>query len=402
MTLIRSFCLKKAFLLIIFAVISVSLYAENIFSLTKPKYLNVRSAAQGGYHVTDYSDFFTLVRNPAGLGYLKNATMYTGLGVNLSSTSAEAMSCVTGLLREKPTDSQKEETAESIDSLLNKGIISIDASLTGPFCAGFVKNGFGFGFFHSNSCKSLIISETSAGFLTSSEYSIYNGYGFKFNITKNHSLGFGLSIDIFAMMPEIAYTGELSGLMNALYTRNLDDFPVYALFGASANGGMIYSYRSIFEIAVVYNNGFAPYYMNSTTYKDYTSNLFNLFKFDFSTPYLFVPELNAGIAFKLPCAWTNGVLYDWKLRIDYNNLLSFFSEEKLSRNAVLNLTVGTEVSFFNTIIIRAGMAESYLCAGFGIKLDYLNIDVALYGKEIGNEPGDYHQTNIALSVSFQK
>ncbi len=394
--------MKKAFLVIIFAVISVSLYAENIFSLTKPTYLNVRSAAQGGSHVTDHSDFFTLLRNPAGLGYLKNATLYTGIGVNLSSTSAEALSCAVGLLRENPSDSEKEETAENIDSLLNKGVIIVDASLAGPFCAGFVKNGFGLGFFHSNNSKSLIISETSAGFLTSSEYSIYSGYGFKFNISKNHSLGFGCSVDMFAVMPETVYTGELSRLMNAFYSRNLDDFPVYSMFGASLNGGMIYSYRSVFEIAVVYNNGFAPYFMKRMTYKDYTSNLFNLFMFDFSTTYLFVPELNAGIAFKLPCAWTNGVLYDWKLRVDYNNLLTFFSGEKLSRNAVLNLTIGTEISFFNTIIIRAGMAESYLCAGFGIKLDYLNIDVALYGKEIGNEPGDYHQTNIALSVSFQK
>jgi hypothetical protein len=53
------------------------------------------------------------------------------------------------------------------------------------------------------------------------------------------------------------------------------------------------------------------------------------------------------------------------------------------------------------ICLRAGIRDLYLSAGVGLDLTYLRVDLAMYGKEIGLDPGDRPLLNIALSPLFE-
>jgi hypothetical protein len=84
---------------------------------------------------------------------------------------------------------------------------------------------------------------------------------------------------------------------------------------------------------------------------------------------------------------------------DYRDFLDLF--KPIYRNPILNATLGTEVIFLDVISLRAGINETYLATGLGLDLTLFQIDLALYGKELGIDPGKRPLLNMDLSLSFQ-
>ena len=58
--------MKKLLTVLFCLIISVCLFAQT----------DVRSYGMGGYHVTDYSDVYTTLKNPASLAYAKKHSLY--------------------------------------------------------------------------------------------------------------------------------------------------------------------------------------------------------------------------------------------------------------------------------------------------------------------------------------
>ena len=112
-------------------------------------------------------------------------------------------------------------------------------------------------------------------------------------------------------------------------------------------------------------------------------------------------SLAVGVGIKIPTGFTFGVISSWTAYVDHENVFEFFKEDNL-RNPLLGLNVGTEIELFKTILLRVGMNDSYLSAGCGLKLGVFRIDAALFGSELGLEPGSKPNLNAALSISFQK
>lgn len=47
-----------------------------------------------------------------------------------------------------------------------------------------------------------------------------------------------------------------------------------------------------------------------------------------------------------------------------------------------------------------GIKECYPSAGVGLDLSIVNLDVSIFGSELGLQPGSVPQYNMALSLSF--
>ena len=108
-----------------------------------------------------------------------------------------------------------------------------------------------------------------------------------------------------------------------------------------------------------------------------------------------------GIGIKIPTSFTFGIISSWTAYVDHENILVFFDENNL-RNPILGFNAGTELELFKTIRLRLGINESYLSAGVGLKLGVFHVDAAIFGSELGLEPGAKPNLNAALSISFHK
>ena len=76
--------LKKLFLLTILIVASALVFAETTTTaVNEPGMIDVRSLGMGGTHIVDTNDFYTLLKNPAGLAYTGKKNMISVIAVNV-------------------------------------------------------------------------------------------------------------------------------------------------------------------------------------------------------------------------------------------------------------------------------------------------------------------------------
>ncbi len=113
-------------------------------------------------------------------------------------------------------------------------------------------------------------------------------------------------------------------------------------------------------------------------------------------------KLTLGTAVSFPTFFTKGVIGSWTVYLDMRDALPFFTakEDILSSSPLLSLAAGMEIVIFKTIALRGGICGPYLAAGAGIDLTPLHLEFAIYGKELGLEPGVQPQLHGAFSLSF--
>jgi hypothetical protein len=62
------------------------------------------------------------------------------------------------------------------------------------------------------------------------------------------------------------------------------------------------------------------------------------------------------------------------------------------------LHVGTEIRLLNMFAVRAGLNQGYLTAGVGIKMFFLDLNLAVFTQELGLHLGDRPNAGMTLSV----
>jgi hypothetical protein len=131
-----------------------------------------------------------------------------------------------------------------------------------------------------------------------------------------------------------------------------------------------------------------------------------------STPDTFyqVPtSLNLGLAytFKLGKVWKGApsllrssyaaFMFDWR------NLTDAFqsADDYTKRNAILDLGFGIELGFFNFVKIRMGLNEMLPSFGIGLEPGPFQFNFAMYGKELGKEPGRFSTYVYDFSIAIR-
>lgn len=361
-----------------------------------------RSHAMGGTHVADTSDYFTLLRNPAGLAFSGRHNLVGQTNINIGGPLSEALAIVQEGNYEYAFGDGLMDTAKN---LIQNNKLNLGLSLGGPIAlGGTYKNGFGWGLFDQVIVGAAVPS-TIAKINSELDVDLVLGYGKNIDLGLLGNLAFGISSDIYAQAPYVDIKKNVIDLLSGdgdITSRIMNSLIMSSSAGINLNAGVQYRFLGMLNAALVYDSFFSAY--------KGTSVVFDPDNFD---PMALIPvesdletavgkgTLNFGVGIDVPTGWTLGLISSLGVYADVKDVFAFLKDDPLERNKMLNVGIGAEVTLLKCISLRGGVSEGYLNCGAGLRLFGLNIDASIYGKELGMEPGATSQLNASLSIGIR-
>lgn len=113
--------------------------------------------------------------------------------------------------------------------------------------------------------------------------------------------------------------------------------------------------------------------------------------------YLVPMNISAGLGYHVDMGGLSWLL-DPLVHLELSDPLGVIRENK-SPWAMFHL--GTEVKVLRSISLRAGLNQGYLSAGAGVKLLFLDLNVAAFTRELGRYPGDQSSSGFAMELAFR-
>jgi hypothetical protein len=388
MSLIRTFMSARIrrcvlFLLVLQSPLIVCAQAFT-FEPVKPVVVSARLAGLGGAYSALEAGFDTLSTNPAALAYVSEKWSIARLAAEVS-----------GPLFDLPVVMQSDDITTGILDLVgeNNGV-DIGMNVTGPISFGKVDRNFGFGIFNRTVTTADIPSITRATVLMGEELLFVGGYGLSVFEREQHSIAVGLQMKGF-FQTFLYESGTSLAVLNTFMDFNTDVLPTVLSTGFGVDIGVMYRFGGNFSAAVtckdLYTPVFTTDYDNMDAFMNGTEN---------GTLYdRLAPDLSLGVLYKIPVPSQWSTITGWSVMMDYRDALDIFNT--IARNPVLNIACGTELVLLDVVSLRAGIRETYLSAGLGLDLTLFQLDFAMYGTELGIEPGERPLLNMAFSLAFQ-
>lgn len=362
--------------------------------------LDNRSMGMGGSHVTDTSDYFTLLRNPAGLAFSGRHNLIGVTNINLGGPFEEIFDLYNSgaLSGDDPTAILEPAMGLIKDKKLNVGF-----NVGGPLAfGGTYNNGFGWGLYDQIlfgfSAPSTIVKANMEV-----DLDLVFGYGHKFSFGKAGDLAVGVSTDIYSQTPYMSAKFDLFNMGGGDFMDTLtNSMALASTTGFNVNAGVQYRFLDFLDAALVYNNFFGAVQQKDINLDMLEQDPTTVLPFDGEMKTTVgAGTLDFGVGVDVPTFWSLGIISNLNVYADVKDLVGVFKADPLEKNPVLNLTFGSEITLLNCISARVGIKDSYLNAGVGLRLLGLHIDAALFGKELGKEPGEAPQFNCAISFCIK-
>lgn len=367
------------------AVIALPLRAAS-YEPEMPQIVTPRLEGAGGAYAASPEGIDTLSTNPACLPYVEPEWSFGRLAIEVS-----------GPLFDIPSVLRSDDmTTAILDLAAEYNGINMGLNATGPLAFARVEKNFGFGVFNRSVVSVQVPTVTQASVLAGEELLLVGGYGLTVIDKGNHELSVGVQLKGF-IQTFMAESGTSVTVLNDLTEMNIDNLPVLLTTGVGADLGVYYRLFDRLSFAIVCRDAYTPVFV--TPYQNLDAYLEgdSLSDAEYDT---LDPDLTFGAAytFALPESWTT--ITGARVMFDYRDALGPFLNE-VHRHFALNFALGAELELLDVICLRAGIRDLYLSAGVGLDLTYLRVDLAMYGKELGLDPGDRPLLNIALSLSFE-
>jgi hypothetical protein len=344
----------------------------------------------GGPHVAYTDDINSLFINPGAFKTIKQ--------VSIAELSAGAYGDVFGLMDIVKNMDDSSKLASTFSKFIREsdGNIPLGFDIRGPIAFGNIKNGWGWGVFNRIYGGALVKGSTIQAW-ANGDVMLNLGYGFRVLEWGTHTLDAGVLGKVFGRIgfdTQRLSLPDLNSGTDAFMTRlNYAPFTI----GGGLDVGLQYRLVDNFTAALTVNDLFSLGYV-SYNYID-----LNLKSAAPSAPpgYLgyIKPNINLGLSYKL----YDNSLVSWAVMADYKDLINLFRQNKYdSRNGLLNVSVGTEVTLFNKLLsFRLGMNEMLPAVGVGLDLFICKLNAAFYGKELGNEPGNMSTYAMDVGLLFR-
>jgi len=362
-----------------------ALFADEIaFKPIRPAIISAKTAGYAGDHSALVVGFDTLSTNPAALAYVTKEWSFARIAARIS-----------GPLFDIPSVLQSKDLSTGILDLVgkNKGIY-FGANLTGPLAFGKVDKNFGFGVFNRSITSADIPSLTNATIIAGEEFLLTGGYGISLYEKEKQSISAGIQLKGF-FQTFLMEKGTSLTVLNAFTNFQVNDLPAALSTGFGLDAGLMYRFGS-FNAGITCKDLYTPVF--TTRYTDFSAFKSGNAGTSVSTARL-DPYLSAGIVYTFPIPDTWITLSSVKVMADYRDFLDLL--KPVYRNPILNAAIGTEVTILDVLNLRAGINETYLSTGIGLDLTLFQIDFAMYGSELGIDPGKRPLLNMDLSLSFQ-
>ena len=375
--------MKKIFSLLILLSVTTAFLSAKDFKPELHTGPSVRQQGFGGFYSTDVNNFYGIYANPAMLGLGNPHSLFPSLDLHLA-----------GPLEDIPriVKSASSEDSQTISDIIKKNDGLRMAMELQPFLSFGHITSFGFGWglatqpFMKMEVPGITTSDVNVGF----ETVFTGGYGFSPLNTDNHRLSLGITAKGFFQVAAVMNDGILN-VVKTLSDGGLKDVPSYATLGFSFDAGIYYSLCNMLDFALVCHDPWSMCFISENTFGE-------MFKFKFNKRTKLDPKLSAGVCYHVYTDWTRGKITSFDVMAEYKDFLVFF--DKLSRNPILELSLGTEIVFVNIVSLRFGLSEMYPSAGVGFKFGNFNIDFAIYGRELGLEPGSCPCLNSSIFIGF--
>ncbi len=344
-----------------------------------------RRAALGGLHAADLGGFDSLFANPAGLAEAEGVWSYSRVALNAQGPIFDMANMALG-----GTD-----VMDNLTSLLDeKGRLYTAMDLATPIAFGYAGGGLGIGVFNRTYVVINAPSVSSTYLTLGEEFLLTGGYAHRFHLGGGHTLDAGVAVKGF-LRNEFAWSGALTDVDTALADL-FGGVPYTLAAGIGLDAGVLWRFGD-FALGLAARDLLTPYM--ATTYSSY-----NAFKADPSasktdTESDLLP-IDLSLGFRWSPRWgflvRNG--NELTLLLDYRNIVGLF--RVLDRNPLLEFNLGAELVLLEILSLRAGIQDALPAAGFGLDLQVFDLSLAMYGKELGLEPGSRPVFNLILALDF--
>jgi hypothetical protein len=363
---------KIAVLILVFGVLASS-FAEDMAPLALS---STRSLGMGGTHVAYTDTVYALFVNPAAL---QNANQ--GSGFELSPAFVGPIFDLIDI-----ATSSNDDIIGALGDFAGKtkGKIPIGFEIRFPLSVGYAANGLGFGLWNRVHFDARVIgTDIDAEALAD----VILNFGMSFNIV---SIGDHLVDAGFVVKPFLRAKADMN--MTALDAVGgnadfLDKFNVPLIAGAGFDLGFMYRFRRDLAAGLTIDDVYTGGGRVSTI----------LGNDDGVSSYRVPTTLNIGAAYTLqPLSWLSiAFMLDYR---DVTNL--FYADDYTKKNPILNLAFGSEIGI-QFLKLRVGLNEMLPAAGVGIEAGAFQLNFAIYGKELSNEPGGFSTYGLDISIAIR-
>jgi len=361
------------------------------FALDTLDFSSAREKSMGGLHVALADDSSVLLSNPAGLADLPPSYSIADLGVQAIGPVFD----IANLMMSGNLTSALPGFLAAHDYQLYTG-----AELTGPLATGFTGNGLGFGLFNKTSFIINAASMDSISVTASEDILLTGGYAVRFDLGGGHELAAGMTAKGY-VLGSVSPTMGIVEAMNDISdpTSLLTDSAFDLTTGIGVDLGLRWAWQNILAAGLVYRDAYSPAIV--TEYSSIPGFLGDSesAKVGGSTYETLPASLDVGFSWTPELGVLSKVMDSFVLCLDYKDILDLFSV--FPRNPILNVGLGLEARVLDIIRIRAGIADALLSAGMGIDLSVCTVNFAVFGTELGLDPGDRTCYNLLLDFSFK-
>ena len=376
--------ISKMFIIILFS-FSFSAFGQDstIEPFTLP---SARFFALGGNHTAMADDFYSLFLNPAAF-----------VGIDETFSAAEITLATYGPVFELIDLFRNSDNLSSdldISGLIGPGGFAVGLDLAGPLSLGWVGRNLGIGLFNKIR-TSAAVSGTNLKPLVSVELLFVGGYSFRIVDKEDHFFDAGFLAKGF-------FRGILNMESSILQVESLLENPLGRVFGTNLglglDLGLRYTFRNNLTAALVCYDVYSPVFISSYSsiadfWDDASSSLVE-------SSYATVKRrLDLGVKYRIQSAFLDRYITGFNIMLDYRDFLDLFS--LIPRNPILNIGLGVEITLLNALTFRAGITDALPALGFGLDLSFITLDFAMYGRELGFDPGLQPVYAMGVSLLFR-
>lgn len=350
-----------------------------------------RMAALGGPHAASAQGVDAIFENPAGFAV-------DGRIINVSSIVPQVTGPVFDIANLLMGGG---DLTTGIPSILDPaGRLYVQLDLAGPVSFSYVGSGLGFGLYNRTIATINATSLLHSRLTLQEDLLLAGGYAHRFILAGTQIVDVGIMPKGF-MRSLVSVDGTVEDLLALVDVVSdpgilMSDYDFTVVSGIGFDVGARWSPNSSFALGLVVRDAYSPAIISA-----YPS--MNAFLDGSSSPdreYKRIPaDLSVGVAYNAPFAAFRRLGIDLSVYLDYRDILNLLAA--LPRNPILNVGLGTELILLDILSFRAGINDALLAAGFGLDLSFFTLSLAMYGRELGLEPGKRPAYNVVVAIDFR-
>jgi len=353
-----------------------------------PPFLTARNRAMGGVHAALADDFSVLYNNPAGYVMAEPELHLVDLSVHLQGP---VFSMADAIL------------AGELEKLFSEGLARrVGLGIQGPVSFGYVGGGLGFGI-HNYTDSTISVpgitrpakAEISENFLLSGGYTVRFPLPERLPLTLDAGFLFKGFVEGGVQLEKDAV--ELIGMVSSFNPQILLGQEFYLQTGIGADLGLLTGFWDTLFLGISFRDVYSPAKRNVyTSFASFQAGEDPARVVDGFIPF----DMSVGLMWQpiIPLSFNH--INEFRLMLDYKDIWDFAVAPTAAANPILHLGLGAEAVMLDILSVRVGMDEGLLNAGMGLDLFFFQINAAMFGSEMGSEPGMLPVYNMMVSIEF--